>query len=89
MSQFSNAQTSAEYIGIGALQASPKSYDFAVRTDAMTDGSRFQMNEDGRVIGALYSSGAAVKIHDHCMLVRGQDLSLWFADSNKRFHPLD
>ncbi|MCC6979061.1 MAG: hypothetical protein IT343_12120 [Candidatus Melainabacteria bacterium] len=53
MNQFSNVPTQAQCIGIGALHSQPKSYDFAVRTDATTDGSGFQMDADGRVVGAL------------------------------------
>lgn len=66
-----------------------KEYDFSVRNDAQIDGTIFESNQSGRVVGAHYKSGAVVKIHENCMIVRAEDFSLWFADSQKHFHPID
>lgn len=71
------------------LQLSPKSYDFAVRGNCFSEGSIFEVNIHGRVVGAHYATGAAVKINEKSMIVRADDWSLWFADCEKRFHPVD
>ncbi len=72
-----------------ALHLPTKSYDFSIKASAEIEGTRFETNMNGKVTGAQYSSGAAVKMNDSYMLVRAENWSLWFADSQKHFHPID
>jgi hypothetical protein len=74
---------------ITAVQLTAKVYDFSINANSKIDGSSFETNVQGRVIGAMYTSGAAVKMNETCMIVRAEDWSLWFADSQKHFHPID
>jgi len=66
-----------------------KSYDFSIRANLNTAGDKFEIDKEGRVVGAQYASGAFVRINEQCMLVRAKNHSLWFADSQKQFHPID
>lgn len=70
-------------------QTAPLSYDFSINVNSEMEGSSFETNGDGRVIGAQYASGAVVKMNEKCMMVRSEDWSLWFADCHKQFHPID
>ncbi len=70
-------------------QTMPKFYDFSINANSEIEGSSFETDALGRVIGANYASGAAVKMHETCMIVRTEDWSLWFADCQKHFHPID
>ncbi len=70
-------------------QTLPKSYDFSINANSEIEGSIFETDAQGRVIGANYASGAAVKMHETCMIVRTENGSLWFADCQKNFHPID
>lgn len=74
---------------VQAYSAAPKAYDFALAPNSWAGGNGFQTNAQGDIVGAIYASGAAVKINDTFKVVRASDLSLWFADSNEAFHPLD
>lgn len=69
--------------------AEPLSYDFSINANSEIEGSNFETDAKGRVIGAQYASGAVVKMNESCMIVRSEDWSLWFADCQKNFHPID
>jgi hypothetical protein len=71
------------------LPFEPNSYDFSIKPQSSSCGSAFEMNSEGRVVGAAYASGAVVKIQETFMLIRAADCSLWFADCQKNFHPID
>ena len=82
---FSASRTSC----VKAAQLAPRSYDFSINANSEIEGSSFETNREGRVIGAQYASGAVVKMNETCMIVRSEDWSLWFADCQKQFHPID
>lgn len=84
-SQTANAQMN---IDLGSY-SSAKCYDFSINANSEIEGSSFETDAQGRVIGAQYVSGAVVKMNETCMIVRSEDWSLWFADSQKHFHPID
>jgi len=67
----------------------PTSYDFSIKTNVSAQGDQFELNAEGRVVGARYASGAIVKILDQCMIVRAENFALWFADRQQQFHPID
>ncbi len=72
-----------------SLQFAPKSYDFSIEAQSSVCGDAFETNSEGKVVGAIYASGALVKIRETYMIVRAEDSSLWFADCKKHLHPLD
>lgn len=64
-------------------------YDLSIMPTLWSEGSGFEMNSNGQVVGAIYSSGAAVKRQSRHVMARSEDGSLWFGDSVGQFHPLD
>jgi hypothetical protein len=55
----------------------------------LVDGTKMQMNDDGRVIQIQYASGATVRRHSDYVMVRSNNSSYWFGDCSGRWFPLD
>ena len=55
----------------------------------LVDGTQMKTNADGRISQIQYPSGATVRRHDSYVLVRSNNSSYWFGDSNGRWYPID
>ncbi|MBI2810292.1 MAG: hypothetical protein HYX67_05650 [Candidatus Melainabacteria bacterium] len=55
----------------------------------LIDGTKMKLNEEGRVCQIEYPSGATVRRHVEYVLVRSNNSSYWFGDSNGRWYPID
>lgn len=55
----------------------------------LTDGSVLELNAHGQVTQIEYAGGATVRRHRDYVLVRSNNSSLWFGDSNGRWYPFD
>ncbi len=89
MHQYFASSAATTQFSNSSLPLVPKTYDFSINANSEIEGSSFETDAQGRVIGAQYASGAVVKMNETCMIVRSEDWSLWFADSQKHFHPID
>ncbi len=55
----------------------------------LVDGTKMKLNDQGRVCQIEYPSGATVRRHEKYVLVRSNNSSYWFGDSNGRWYPID
>ena len=58
------------------------------RSSRLADGTRLQLNEEGRIIQIEYVDGASVRRHDDYVIVRASNASNWFGDA-KNWYQLD
>lgn len=53
------------------------------------DGTKFEMDTDGRIVQAEYANGAKVRRHEDYCLVLSIKLEYWYGDDQGRWYQLD